>query len=96
MELLLLGCYVMFSPRSTGAASLESAAGVGEVDLSYTFLSKKLVTNMHSETNCSCLDKCYSCCSFVYLVKVECFGWLIASPKPPPLGVLELFLCNDL
>ena len=24
------------------------------------------------------------------LVKVECFGWLIASPKPPPLGVLEL------
>ena len=23
------------------------------------------------------------------LVKVECFGWLIASPKPHPLGVLE-------
>ena len=30
-----------------------------------------------------------------YFVKVECFGWLIASPKPPPLGVLELFVGAD-
>ena len=66
-----------------------------KVELSNINVSKWLVIYMHCEINCSCLGKCYSCCSFVYFVKVECFGWLIASPKPPPLGVLELFICND-
>ena len=53
VEILLLGCHVLAKEHRS---SIVGVAGVGEVELSFNFLFKKLVTNTHCDTNCSCQD----------------------------------------
>ena len=66
------------------------------MELSVTFISKELVIiNLFYKSTAAAMTGATPAAVSFCFVKVECFGWLIASPKPPPLGVLELFLCND-
>ena len=41
-----------------------------ESELSHIYLSKELMVNMlfYIQINCSYLDECYSCCSFVFIL----------------------------
>ena len=47
-----------------------------------------LVRSLQLETTATAWTSATPVAVSFYFVKVECFGWQSASPKPPPLGVL--------
>ena len=53
VEILLLGCHVLAKEHRS---SIVGVAGVGEVELSFNFLFKKLVTSIHCEISHSYCD----------------------------------------
>ena len=105
MEILLLGTATLCSGQGAQEQHLWSllpvayrALGRQDADGALQHLPLKQVGDQHTFVKPTAAAKTRATPAAVLfcLVKVECFGWLIASPKPPPLGVLELFLCNDL
>jgi len=68
-----------------------------ESELSNTFLSKELVIfKMFFKSTAAAWTCATPAAVSFYFVKVECFGWQSASPKPPPLGVLVFLVGADL